>query len=101
MEPMKPMKPMSDLKFDDAPRWWPDDLGSHPSSAGSADGDRYAYLAATDRLAIQKDGTTEIYDTSGHDIQGVSQGSSVDASLVIHDAAGKTLSLEHFKRLKN
>ena len=96
---MEPMKPLFDMKFDDAPRWWPENLGSHPSSAGSADGDRYAYFAETDRLAIQKGGTTEIYDTTGHEITGVSQDSG--AALVIHDAAGNTLNLERFKRLKN
>ena len=98
IEPMQPMKPMFDRKSGAAPRWWPESLGADPSSAGSADGKRYAYFAASDRLAIQQGDTTAIYDTAGHEIQGVSQSGS---ALVVQDAAGNTLTLNRFKQLKN
>ena len=97
--PMQPMKPLFDRKSDAAPRWWPENLGPDPSAAGSANGKRYAHFAATDRLAVQQGETTAIYDTAGHEIQGVSQESG--SALVVLDAAGNTLTLDRFKRLQN
>jgi hypothetical protein len=52
--------------------WWPSDLGQ-PSSAGSQNDLRYAFFAATHRLAIGKGGHVTLYDTGDHLISGVSQ----------------------------
>ncbi len=51
-------------------QWWPDGLGS-PISSGSQNNSRYAVFA--DRLAVDGDGKVTVYDTSGHQIGGVSQ----------------------------
>ena len=76
MEPMKPMKPMTPMKpmepMKPQPQWWPDGLGE-PSATGSQNDLRYAYFAASRRLAVQKGGTTTLYDTGDHRIGGVSQ----------------------------
>ncbi len=67
MEPIKPMKPM-----DFGPKWWPDDLGD-PSSSGAQNDVRYAYFPSSCRVAIERDGKVEIYDSGDHQINGVSQ----------------------------
>lgn len=51
---------------------WPPELG-RPSTSGAQNGLRYAYFPATRRLAIQRDGRLELYDTGDHQISGVSQ----------------------------
>ena len=50
--------------------WWPAGLGN-PISSGSQNNSRYAVFA--DRLAVDRGGKVTVYDTSGHQIGGVSQ----------------------------
>ena len=52
--------------------WWPAELGI-PSSTGSQNEVRYAYFPSLHRIAILQDGRVQIYDTQGHNIQGVQQ----------------------------
>ena len=63
---MKPMK---------APeRWWPEELGENPNSAGGQNETRYAFFSAQERLAVDTgDGKIQIYDTGDHRISGVQQ----------------------------
>ena len=52
--------------------WWP--AGLHgPSTSGAQNGVRYAYFKDARRLAIERDGSVELYDTGEHCIGGVSQ----------------------------
>lgn len=60
--------------------WWGADLGS-ASSRGAQNSIRYAYFPTSRRLAIEIGGKVTIYDTSDHQIGGVSQQQSGDASL--------------------
>jgi hypothetical protein len=60
--------------------WWGADLGS-AASTGSQNHMRYAYFPSTHRLAIGTGDRVVIYDTGDHDIRGVSQQQSGDASL--------------------
>ena len=52
--------------------WWPAELGA-PAFSGAQNGLRYAYFPGTRRLAIQRNGRSELYDTGEHCITGVSQ----------------------------
>jgi len=52
--------------------WWPADLGVLASS-GAQNALRYAYFPAVRRLALERDGRVEIYDTGEYRISGVSQ----------------------------
>ena len=70
MKPMTPMKPMEPMK--PLPQWWPNGLGE-PSATGSQNDLRYAYFSELRRLAVQKGGTTTLYDTGDHRIGGVAQ----------------------------
>jgi len=60
--------------------WWPADLGQ-PSSVGQQNDIRYAVFPATRRLALMVNGVLSVYDTLDHQIGGVSQQQSGDASL--------------------
>ncbi len=66
---MKPMEPMK------APeRWWPEDLGDNPDSAGGQNETRYAFFGDKRRLAVDEgDGKVRIYDTGDQRISGVQQ----------------------------
>lgn len=59
--------------------WWPADLGT-PASTGSQNDLRYAYFPAAWRLAVDLKGEVTVYDTLDHQIGGVSQQQSGDAS---------------------
>lgn len=73
MKPMEPMKPMAPMKADDG--WWPEGL-SNPSSSGGQNGMKYAFFPDQKRLAIQRNGQVEQFDTGSHRISGVSQSQS-------------------------
>jgi hypothetical protein len=60
--------------------WWGADFGQL-SATGSQNDIRYAYFAATRRLAIKTDNELTIYDTADHAIRGVSQQQSGPASI--------------------
>jgi hypothetical protein len=88
MEPMKPMAPMKPMKpMDFGPAWWPDDLGS-PSSSGAQNDVRYAFFPDKQRLAIQRDGKTELYDSGDHRISGVAQQQGTGQSLTFSSQNG-------------
>ena len=67
--------------------WWPADLGA-PSSTGSQNDLRYAYFPVTRRLAINLRGNVTVYDTLDHQIGGVSQQQSGDASFTFVSQRG-------------
>jgi hypothetical protein len=75
MNPMSGMKPMSPMKPMKAPeRWWPEELGEHPNSAGGQNETRYAFFGDKQRLAVDTgDGHIRLYDTGDHRISGVQQ----------------------------
>jgi len=52
--------------------WWPADLGI-PDSAGGQNRVRYAYFGNSRRLAVEVDARVTVYDTLGHQINGISQ----------------------------
>ncbi len=59
--------------------WWPAKLGE-PSLAGSRNACRYAYFAGIRRLAVDRAGRIEVYDTTGFNISGLApQGADGDA----------------------
>lgn len=68
-------------------QWWPADLGI-PSTSGAQNSVRYAYFPATRRLAIEVNGQVTIYDTLDHQISGVSQQQSGDASVTFTSQFG-------------
>src|SRR5271165_4415925 len=67
--------------------WWPGDLGS-PGATGAQNNIRYAYFPASRRLAVQVHGQVTVYDTLDHQIGGVSQQQSADASLTFTSQHG-------------
>ena len=75
MEPMSGMKPMSPMKPMKAPeRWWPEELGEQPNSAGGQNEMRYAFFGDQQRLAVDTaDGKVQVYETGDHRISGVQQ----------------------------
>jgi hypothetical protein len=60
--------------------WWPAGLLA-PDSTGAQNDVRYAWFAATRRLAIERAGTVTLYDTLDHRIGGFSQQQSGTSSL--------------------
>ena len=99
MEPMKPMKPMEPMKpMDSGPAWWPDDLGQ-PNSSGSQNNTRYAFFADKHRLAIEKEGKLEVYDSGDHKINGVSQQQGGSDSLAFTSQNGD-VDLSELKKVK-
>ena len=55
-------------------RWWPEELGENPDSAGGQNETRYAFFAASHRLAVDLgQGQIEVYDTGSDQISGIRQ----------------------------
>ncbi|MDM0078505.1 SHOCT domain-containing protein [Variovorax sp. J2P1-59] len=77
--------------------WWPSGLHG-PSSSGAQNGIRYAYFPAQHRLAIERSGKVELYDTGDHLIGGVSQQQGGRESLTFASQQG-LVSLTSLKRL--
>ena len=73
--------------FVPAAHWWGADLGQ-PSSTGAQNATRYAYFPTSRRLAIESGGVVTVYDTGDHQIGGVSQQQSGDASLTFTSQHG-------------
>jgi hypothetical protein len=71
----------------DAGQWWPSDLGV-PAATGSQNNIRYAYFPVSRRLAVEINGHITVYDTQDHQIGGVSQQQSTDASLTFTSQYG-------------
>ncbi len=62
--------------------WWPDNLNlGVASSTGGQNNIRYAVFPQSHRLAIEINGSVTVYDTLDHQIGGVSQQQSGDASM--------------------
>jgi len=70
-----------------ASNWWPADLGT-PSSTGSQNNVRYAVFPSAQRLVIEINGQTAVYDTMNHQIGGVSQQQGGDASVTFTSQFG-------------
>ena len=67
--------------------WWPVDLGN-PSATGAQDTVRYAFFPEKGRLAIDKSGRVEVYDTLDHSIQGFGQQQGGGSSLTFSSQHG-------------
>ena len=80
MEPMFGMKPMSPMNamepMKEPARWWPEELGGQPSSAGGPNEMSYAFFGDQHRLAVDTgDGTVQVYDTGDYRISSVQSSS--------------------------
>ena len=92
---MRPMEPMK------APeKWWPGSLGDSPNTAGGQNDVRYAYFAGKNRLAVDRGGKVEVYDTTGHRVSGVQShgGSSGGSGLEFTSDQGK-MDLDSLKKV--
>src|SRR5687768_1745137 len=99
MEPMKPMKPMEPMRpMAGGEKWWPDDLGQ-PSTSGSQDGIRYAFLPEKRRLLIEQGGKLTTYDSGDHRISGVSQQGGQAQSLAFTSQNG-AVKLDELKQVR-
>ncbi len=67
MAPMGSMAPMRPMSFGSGALFTPD-----PSSSGAQNEARYACFPASGRLAVEVNGHVSVYDTSGHQIAGIS-----------------------------
>jgi hypothetical protein len=52
--------------------WWPTEL-ARPGATGVQDGMRYAWFPAQHRLAVEREGRLDLFDTAHHVIGGVAQ----------------------------
>lgn len=68
-------------------QWWPDGLGT-PSSTGSQNNIRYAVFPSSQRLVVQRNGETSVFNTLNHQISGVSQQQGGDSSLTFTSQFG-------------
>lgn len=79
--------------------WWPEHL-STPTMVGAQNEARYAYFQVQQRLVIQVDGQTHIYDVGGHRLTGSAQAQQNGRrSLAFHTETGKTLTIADFKHV--
>jgi hypothetical protein len=67
--------------------WWPADLGS-PGSTGAQNNMRYAWFPGRQRLALDVNGQTSVYDTGDHMIGGFAQQQGGDQSLTFTSQHG-------------
>ena len=67
-----PASPTGSVAGFTSANWWPADLGV-PSATGAQNDARYAIFPSTNRLAIQINGVTRVFDTGEHHIGGVQQ----------------------------
>ena len=81
----------------DARAWWPDGCG-RPSASGAQNDMRYACFPDTRRLAIDRGGHVELYDTGEHRIHGVSQQQGHGQDLRFTSQLG-TVALHDLERL--
>lgn len=76
MQPLQPMQPFQPMQpIQPSPTWWPAELGT-PNASGSQDEVRYAYFSEAGRLAVDLNGTINLYDVQDQPITGLAQGSS-------------------------
>lgn len=77
--------------------WWPEGLG-RPASVGAQNAMRYAVFPEARRLAVDRGGAVEIYDTGDHLIGGASQQQGGGQSLSFSSQLG-AVALEGLRRL--
>jgi len=96
MEPMKPMPPMKPLEpLKPVKRWWPEELGDHPNSAGGQNSLRYAFFGDQKRLVLdQGDGAVRTFDTGHHRVSGVQQQQHGGRQTVVFTSQDGQLDLE-------
>ncbi|MCT0209066.1 SHOCT domain-containing protein [Synechococcus sp. CS-1332] len=102
MAPMAPMGSMVPMNFGSAPlftpdpraSWWPPELGT-PSSSGAQNEVRYAYFPAAGRLAVEVNGQVSLYDTSGHQIAGISSQQQSSGGGLVFSTGDGSISLAH------
>jgi hypothetical protein len=100
MEPMKPMEPLHGSATGAAGRWWPEDLGTSPSTSGGQNEVRYAYFADQDRLVVDDgSGRTTVYDSAGHRVSGVQQRQSGGAKKLVFSGPDGEMDLETLRRV--
>ena len=68
-------------------RWWPPELGE-PGSVGAQNEMRYAFFPTARRIAIQRGGRLQIYDSGEHRLSGFSQQQGGDQSLTFTSQFG-------------
>ncbi len=73
---------------DPSAQWYPVELGL-PNSSGAQNNLKYAYFADKQRLAVQTNGETWLYDTLEYVITGVSQQQGGNNSLVFQTSCGE------------
>jgi hypothetical protein len=92
---MKPMPPMKTPQ-----RWWPEELGEHPDSAGGQNETRYAFFGDQKRLAVDLGGgNIQVYDTGNHRISGVQQHQSDSGRKVIFTTPHGGVGMAQLKRI--
>jgi hypothetical protein len=96
MAPMRPMSFGSGALFTPDPRdsWWPPELGT-PSSSGAQNDVRFAYFPAAGRLAVEVNGQVSVYDTSGHQIAGISSQQQSSGGGLVFSTGDGSISLAH------
>lgn len=98
MEPLKPMEPMQEMPpLANGVTWWPEEFGT-PSTAGSQNDLRYAFFPQKRRLVIERHRELAIYDSGGHDIDGVSQSDGHERVLSF-TSSGRDVALDTLRRL--
>jgi hypothetical protein len=96
MIPMSPMKPIAPMMAPE--RWWPQELGDNPNSAGGQNETRYAFFAEKKRLAVDLgEGNVQLYETGDHRISGVQQHQGSGGKEVIFTSQLGEVSLEKLK----
>lgn len=67
--------------------WWPSELGV-PAATGSQNNVRYAYFAASRRLAVKTGDEVWVHDTLNHQIGGFSQQQGMGSSIIFSSQFG-------------
>ena len=100
LKPMEPMKPMHGFDSDPKERWWPENLGDSPNSAGGQNEMRYAYFADKNRLAVDEgSGKITVYDTDGHKVSGVQQHQSGSGKKLVFSSEHGEMDLGSLKKV--
>ena len=81
-------------------KWWPESLGT-PNSTGRQNEMEYAYFGSKNRLAINLGGKITLYDTTGYDINGVSQQQSNGVMIVVFSSQGKVVPVNSLDVVSN
>ena len=100
MQPMEPMKPMHGFESGGKDRWWPENLGDSPNSAGGQNEMRYAYFADKHRLVVDEGGgNITVYDTGDHQVSGVQQHQSGGGKKLVFSSEEGEVDLGSLKKV--